>query len=59
MTTKIFNICLLAGWLMIVLGVALWSVPAAFVAGGVLLVGLTLLLAYFAGVVVPRKKDED
>lgn len=58
MNSRIFNASLLIGWLLIVLGVAgLHSVPAALLVGGVLLVGITLLLARWAGVTAPQAKD--
>lgn len=51
MTTLIFNTSLLLGWLLIVVGVGgLLSVWAAFLVGGGLLMGVTLLLARWAGV---------
>lgn len=54
MNSIVFNTSLLAGLAAIMAGVAmLHSVGAALVVGGVLLVGLTLLLARWAGV-APR-----
>lgn len=50
MKLRIFNACLLAGWLMVTVGIAIVSVPAALVAGGVTLMGLTLLVARAAGI---------
>lgn len=51
MTPKIFNICLLLGWLLIVAGVVgLHSLALAGVVGGVLLLGLTVFLALRVGV---------
>lgn len=58
MSQTVFNCCLLTGWLMIVIGLALVSVPLALACGGGLLVLLTLLLARWAGVVATRK-DRD
>ena len=58
MTKNMFNACLLAGWLMIVLGLALWSVAAALVVGGALLMAVTLLLAFRAGVCTPAKEED-
>jgi hypothetical protein len=52
MTLKTFNFCLLFGWLLIVIGVALAVSPGAGLAvGGALMVLLTLLVARWAGVV--------
>lgn len=56
MNLKIFNACLIAGWLLIVLGLAQWSVPAALVIGGALLMGITLLLAFRTGVAPDQTK---
>jgi hypothetical protein len=56
MTLRIFNACLIAGWLLMVLGVSLVSIPAALVVGGLVLVGLTLLLAFRAGVIPNRSE---
>lgn len=51
MNALIFNTSLFVGWLLIVVGVGgLWSVPAALLVGGVILVVVTLLLARWAGV---------
>lgn len=51
MNATIFNASLLLGWVLIVVGVGgLWSVPAALLVGGVILVVITLLLARWAGV---------
>ena len=57
MNIYLFNACLLTGWLMLMLGVGLWSVPAALVVGGLVLMALTLMLAFRAGV-MPAKKRE-
>jgi hypothetical protein len=50
MKLHIFNACLLVGWLMVTGGIALICVPVALVAGGVILIGLTLHVARAAGV---------
>lgn len=58
MNPIIFNTCLALGWALIVVGVSLLhSVAAGLIAGGVLLVGVTLLLARWAGVTPPKPKD--
>lgn len=57
MNALIFNASLLIGWLLIVVGVGgLVSVFAALLVGGVLLIGITLLLARWAGVHAPAPK---
>ena len=53
------NVALLVGWVLLVLGVGLWSVPAAFVVGGALLIGLTLFIALRAGIVGPRSSNNE
>lgn len=59
MNSHIFNASLLIGWLLIVLGVGgLHSVAAALLVGGVLLMGITLLLARWAGVMAPPPKEK-
>jgi len=58
MTKNVFNACLLIGWLMIIAGLALWLVPVALVVGGLLLMGVTLLLAFRAGVCTPAPKED-
>lgn len=57
MTKNVFNACLLIGWLMIIGGLALLSPALALVVGGVLLMGVTLLLAFRAGVCTPEQKE--
>lgn len=54
MNLKLFNACLLVAWLLIVTGLWLVSIPLALVAGGLVLLGVTLLLAFRAGVVPNR-----
>lgn len=59
MNPIIFNTCLALGWALIVLGVSLLhSVAAGLIAGGVLLVSVTLLLARWAGVMSKKTKDQ-
>jgi hypothetical protein len=50
MSFRVFNACLLAGWLLVAIGAGLWWLPAGFIAGGVLLIGLNLLVARMVGV---------
>ena len=47
MNKRIYDISLLAGILLVAAGVAQWSVPAALVTTGALVIGLTLLGAAF------------
>lgn len=53
-----FNALLLVGWLMLVIGLSLWSVPAGLAVGGVVLLGITLFLGIRAGVRVAQDKNE-
>lgn len=58
MNSIIFNVSLVIGLLLIMAGVwGLHSLAAAALAGGVLVVALTLLLARWAGVRAPDKKE--
>lgn len=58
MNALIFNASLFVGWLLVVLGVGgLWSVWAALLVGGAILVLVTLLLARWAGVQAPTKRN--
>jgi hypothetical protein len=58
MNAVTFNASLMIGWLLIVLGVGgLFSVAAALLVGGTLLVAITLLLARWAGVQTKAKKE--
>lgn len=58
MTIQLFNACLATGWLMLVVGLGLWSVPAALVVGGLVLMVVTLMLAFRAGVGRPPNESE-
>jgi hypothetical protein len=42
MNPKVYDVCLLTGLLLIAGGVACWSVPAALVVTGTLVIALTL-----------------
>lgn len=44
MSIKIFNICLLAAWLLIAIGAACFSVPAGLMVAGAILLALTLYI---------------
>jgi len=58
MNSTIFNTCLALGWLLIVAGVSgLHTVWAGLLVGGVLLVAITLLLAFRVGVKATQAKD--
>lgn len=53
MNARVFNACLLIGWLMFVVGLGIVSLPAALGLGGLLLMLITLLLARWSGVQKP------
>lgn len=58
MDLRIFNLCVLLGWLMVSGGVALEKGLGVGVAtGGGLLLLLTLVSAYLFGIVGPKKPD--
>jgi hypothetical protein len=56
MNPQIFNVCVLIGWLMVVLGIALVSIPLALLFGGLLMLGCTFGMAWFFGVVKPKRR---
>lgn len=59
MNKNIFNASLLIGWLMIIVGVGLWSVPAALVVGGIILMWVTLMLVFRVGVRAEKMKAQE
>lgn len=58
MNLRIFNIAVAVGWLMVLAGGCLVSVPWGLVGAGLLLLGLTVAGARYAGVYVSRAKGE-
>lgn len=58
MNSTIFNAALLTGWLLIVGGLAMLSVPLALVVGGIVLMSVTILLARWAGVRAATATDK-
>lgn len=50
MTRKVFNGCVLCGWILASVGAGLWWLPAGLMVAGVSLVALTLLVAQRVGV---------
>lgn len=57
MNIKVFNLCLVLGWLMVLAGGIVIHPGWGIAIGGALLVVLTLTGAYLAGVHVPPKKQ--
>lgn len=58
MNLLFFNIAVAVGWLMVLVGACLLSVPAGLIFAGALLLALTFAGARLAGVYTPRPKDE-
>lgn len=50
MTVRVFNACLLLGWLIASIGAGLWWLPAGLMFGGVTLVLLTFTVARMGGI---------
>jgi len=60
MSLKNFNIAILIGWLLVLIGGCLLDVALGLAFAGLLLLGLTLTLARLAGLYRPApKKEED
>lgn len=57
MNPLVFNICLLLGWLLVLAGLTLWSVPVGLAAAGLLLMAVTLYLARWVGVRAARPME--
>lgn len=55
MNIKIFNLCLLIGWVMVTAGAMVLNIGAGLCAGGVLLILLTLLTVKIGGLFVANK----
>ena len=54
MNIKIFNACLLVGWLMVTIGGCILNIGAGLCAGGALLIGLTLAMVKIGGLFVAK-----
>lgn len=59
MSLKAFNLAILAGWLLVLIGGCLLNLGAGLTIAGLLLIGLTLLLARLAGVYASKEKEPD
>lgn len=58
MDLRLFNLCMLLGWLMVSGGVALEKgIGIGIATGGGLLLFLTLVAAYLGGIMAPKKPD--
>ena len=54
MNARVLNGCLALGWLMFVGGCCLVKVAFGLAAGGLLLLGLTILMARLGGIYLPK-----
>jgi hypothetical protein len=54
MNIKVFNLCLLLGWLMVLAGGVIVNPGWGIVGAGALLLVLTLATAYLAGIQAPK-----
>lgn len=59
MNAKIFNACLLIGWLLALAGGVWLNVGYGLVGGGLLLIAVVLVVARVAGVYLPRTEGDD
>lgn len=53
MNVIVFNVCLLIGWLLVLIGLCIWSIPFGMASAGALLLLLTILLARLGGLQAP------
>ncbi|PXV60669.1 hypothetical protein SAMN04487785_102397 [Dyella jiangningensis] len=58
MNALVFNTCLLLGWLMVLVGACMACLWAGLVAGGALLLAMTLYWARLAGVYSAKPRSE-
>ena len=54
MNARLFNACLLIGWLLVVAGGCLVRISYGLIGGGLLLLALTLLTAWLGGIYMPK-----
>jgi heme A synthase len=58
MNLNVFNLALLLGWLLVLIGGCLWHPAAGLAVAGLLLIILTIYVARLAGGVYSSKKSE-
>lgn len=58
MNLMLFNIAVAIGWLMVLIGVCLFSIPVGLIVGGALLLALTFAGAWMAGIYAKRKGED-
>lgn len=59
MNARLFNACLLLGWLLVIAGGCLVNVGYGLVFAGLLLLVMVFIVARVAGVYVPERKDDE
>lgn len=59
MSLNAFNIALALGWLLVLIGGCLVHVGAGLALGGLLLIGLTFVVARIGGIYAPTLEDKD
>jgi hypothetical protein len=58
MNPIVFNICILLGWLMVLAGGCMLSVPIGLTVAGVLMIALVFIVARAVGVMSPGARRE-
>lgn len=57
MNVNVFNVMLLIGWLLVLVGSVLLNMGAGLAVSGLLLIVLTVIVSRAAGIYVPGKKE--
>ncbi|SDR47158.1 hypothetical protein [Paraburkholderia tuberum] len=58
MNPLVFNICILLGWLMVLVGGCMLSAPIGLIVSGVLMLALVFVVARSVGVMLPGARRE-
>ncbi|MGO4154350.1 hypothetical protein [Cupriavidus sp. YAF13] len=58
MNARLFNVCLLLGWLLVLAGGCLLNAGAGLIFAGLLMLALVLIVARMAGIYVSAKPDD-
>lgn len=59
MTLKAFNLAILAGWLLVLIGGCLLNLGAGLIGGGLLLLVLTFAVSRLAGIYSPPENSKE
>lgn len=59
MNIKVFNLALLAGWLLVLIGGVILNPGAGLVAGGALLILIVFVVSRIAGIYAPPAEQEE